>query len=366
MNTLLRLIVLMILLGLYPDDAQAAPGDPGIPADPNASLATRNLYTYLMNLPNQSSRRLISGQWGDWNGFNASSLERDAAIYALSGQHVGLWGIFAYKSEPLPPPYVLGQSVQNMINWWNAGGLIEVSPLIPNPETRAYAGADPVALTGNYADLYTNNGNALNTALKGYLDQLATSLSALQNAGVVVLFRPYHEMNADFFWWGSSGSQSQFKLLWQYTFTYLTQTKGLHNLLYVYAPWYKGSAMSMYPGDAYVDIVGIDAYDYQLGGKLSSYDELVATGKPFALTEFGLQGLYGGKGVPEDLNEAILQIKTHMPRTVYFMMWNDKWAIDLQSNVRAAFNDPWAQNRPVPRSTQPPDTNLPPGQPDWW
>ena len=43
----------------------------------------------------------------------------------------------------------------------------------------------------------------------------------------------------------------------------------------------------------------------------------------------------GGKVLPEDLNEAILQIKTHMPHTI-FMMWNEKWAIDLQSNVLTA------------------------------
>jgi beta-mannanase len=241
-----------------------------------------------------------------------------------------------------------------MINWWNAGGLIEVSPSIPNPETGAYSGATPIPLTGNFPDLYTNNGNAMNTALNGYLDQLATSLLVLQNAGVVVLFRPYHEMNQPFFWWGASGTTSQFKLLWQYTFTYLTQTKGLHNLLFVWAPFYQnaGSILGKYPGDAYVDVVAIDAYDYMgdqvryPGGKHLNYDELVATGKPFALAEFGLQH-YGGDP-PLDLNAAIQRLRAGMPRTVYFMLWNENWAMNLQTNASAALNDPWVQNRPVP------------------
>jgi hypothetical protein len=58
MTMMLRPIVLLVLTGMWPVYAQATP------ADPDATLAARNLLTYLTELPNQSSRRLISGQWG--------------------------------------------------------------------------------------------------------------------------------------------------------------------------------------------------------------------------------------------------------------------------------------------------------------
>ena len=154
-------------------------------------------------------------------------------------------------------------------------------------------------------------------------------------------------MNGDF-WWGANGDNSQYIALWQYTFNYLTQPKDLHNLLFVFAPFCEPSTsvMSMYPGDNYVDIVGADIYNCGQGGKLFNYDELVATGKPFALTEFGVP--HYGHDSPDDLDAAIQQIKTNMPRAVYFMAWNENWAIDLQTNARAALNDPWVQNRPRP------------------
>jgi hypothetical protein len=44
---------------------------------------------------------------------------------------------------------------------------------------------------------------------------------------------------------------------------------------------------------------------------------------------------------------------------VYFMAWNENWAIDLQINARTALNDPWVQNRPRPHLPIP---DPPPGQ----
>jgi mannan endo-1,4-beta-mannosidase len=348
MRTLMiHILLLASLLGRGTAPVYAA-------ADSSASPATKNLLTYLTNLPNQASHRLISGQWGGWNGMSSTSLARQERIYALTGHYPGLWGISAWKtaSSPTILPFTLTASnISNMIAWWNNGGLIEVDGMFPNPET----GSDfsDSKITGNYADIYTDNGNALNVAYNASLDQLAGRLQMLEDAGVVVLFRPLHEMNSPYFWWGASGSSTQYIALWQYTFNYLTATKDLHNLLFVFAPWYQSSSsvMSMYPGDAFVDIVGIDAYNYKAGGKLFNYDELVATGKPFALTEFGVP--HYGKDSPEDLNEAIQQIKTHMPRAVYFMAWNENWAIDFQTNARAALNDPWVQNRCTPPQSIP-------------
>jgi hypothetical protein len=242
--------------------------------------------------------------------------------------------------------------VTNVITWWNQGGLVEIDGFFPNPETGTTF--TDLTITGNFSDIYTDNGNAKNTAFKASLDTLAASLQQLEDAGVVVLFRPFLEMMQPFFWWGGNGTANEYKLLWQYTFTYLTQTKGLHNLLFVWAPFYQnaGSILGKYPGDAYVDVVAVDAYDYMgdqvryPGGKHLNYDELVATGKPFALAEFGLQH-YGGDP-PLDLNAAIQSLRAGMPRTVYFMAWNENWAINLQTNASAALNDPWVQNRPVP------------------
>jgi hypothetical protein len=64
--------------------------------------------------------------------------------------------------------YTLTTSVQNLIAYWNQGGLIEVEGFFPNPETGS--SFTDLAITGSYADIYTDNGNAKNVAYKASLN----------------------------------------------------------------------------------------------------------------------------------------------------------------------------------------------------
>src|SRR5690606_5740297 len=80
-----------------------------------------------------------------------------------------------------------------------------------------------------------------------------------------VIFRPFHEFDGDFFWWGAPySSPTEFKELWKFTVTYLRDTLNVHNLLYAYSPdnsyTTKAGYLSRYPGDEYVDILGMDNY----------------------------------------------------------------------------------------------------------
>lgn len=108
-----------------------------------------------------------------------------------------------------------------------------------------------------------------NTA--GYQDLLtdlafaADQLSYFAGYDVPVLLRPYHEMNGDWFWWGGK-TPGSYQQLWQIMYNYLVNTRGLHNLIFVWSPstWTpNGSEVpwNYYPGDAYVDIVAVDDYN---------------------------------------------------------------------------------------------------------
>jgi len=337
------------------------------PADPLASQATKDLLAKFANLPNQADHRLMSGQWGEWSGFNATALSRIDLIYQLSGQRPGLISLPAWKNgEPVVLSF--GNGMQNILDYHAAGGIIECHSPIPNPffadKTWSY-----LVITGNFSDVYTDNGNATNLRMKAYLDALAVPLQTLEDANVPVLMNLLGESNAGFFWYGANGSNAEFKLLYQYVFNYLVTTKGLHNLLFVYATWYQSSSSTewqgKYPGDAYVDIIGVDAYDYTdeasqsySNGKHWFYDSMIAQGKPFALTEFGLQRYENDP--PKDLLQAVTRIKTTMPETVFFLAWNDHWELaglnvpNGQINLSAALNDPWVLNR---------DTSPPPPPP---
>ena len=65
-----------------------------------------------------------------------------------------------------------------------------------------------------------------------------------------------------------------------------------------------------------------DVYGYESGGTPSGYNELITLGKPFALGELGLQnGACPCVYYPKDLSQGIQNIKTYMPKAVYWMSW---------------------------------------------
>ncbi len=93
-------------------------------------------------------------------------------------------------------------------------------------------------------------------ALLSDIHQIAIQLRRLQDAGVPVLWRPLHEAEDEDFWWGAKGPEP-FQALWKLLYQQLTEVEGIHNLLWVFT---SGGDPAWYPGDAYVDIIGIDAY----------------------------------------------------------------------------------------------------------
>ncbi|MEZ0325855.1 MAG: glycosyl hydrolase [Fimbriimonas sp.] len=119
------------------------------------------------------------------------------------------------------------------------------------------------------------------------IDALAVELKKLQAVKVPLLWRPLHEAEGGWFWWGAKGPEP-FKKLWKLMFDRLTKTHNLHNLIWVFS---SGTKPEWYPGDAYVDIVGIDAYpqDWQdpLSGAWETLLRRFDGKKLLAVTEFG-------------------------------------------------------------------------------
>lgn len=103
-----------------------------------------------------------------------------------------------------------------------------------------------------------------------YLEKLSlvadffSELKNKQGEAIPVLFRPFHEMNGGWFWWGAqSCSPKEYKDLWRFTVDYLRNERDLHNIIYIYSTDVFNSAddyLTYYPGDDYVDILGYDDY----------------------------------------------------------------------------------------------------------
>jgi mannan endo-1,4-beta-mannosidase len=96
-----------------------------------------------------------------------------------------------------------------------------------------------------------------------------TDLKSKKGIPIPIIFRPFHEHNGDWFWWGKGpATEEEFIRLWRFTVEYLRDEKKLHNLLYAFAParsrmTYPLTASEYlygYPGDEYVDVFGLDNY----------------------------------------------------------------------------------------------------------
>ncbi len=85
---------------------------------------------------------------------------------------------------------------------------------------------------------------------------------------VPIIFRPFHEHNGNWFWWGKGHCiEEDYIALWRFTFDYF-EDKGLNNLIWAFSP--DRSRLNIenarqeylygYPGDDYVDIIGLDNY----------------------------------------------------------------------------------------------------------
>jgi len=111
-------------------------------------------------------------------------------------------------------------------------------------------------------------GNENNSLYKDKLKNMANYAKSTRGSNgrsIPIVFRPYHEHNGWWFWWGSSMPEKDYIDLWQYTVDYLKDSLDVHNLVYAFSP--DGGQITTlkpytfrYPGDAYVDVLGLDYY----------------------------------------------------------------------------------------------------------
>ena len=124
---------------------------------------------------------------------------------------------------------------------------------------------------------------------------------------IPIIFRPFHEMEGGWFWWGRPfRTAEEFKELWRFTVEYLRDNLGVHNFIYAYSTDCKFKTseeyLTDYPGDKYVDVLGMDDYwDFRPDGannptlaaeKVKMISDLAqAKGKLAAMTETGLESI---------------------------------------------------------------------------
>jgi len=174
-----------------------------------------------------------------------------------------------------------GQTITLSWHWCSPAGLID------SKEKPWWRGFYTDSTAFDIQKTLADPSSADYAAMLSDIDAIAVQLRKLQDAHVPVLRRPLHEASGRWFWWGAKGPVP-FVQLWRILFDRLTRVDGVHNLVWVFT----GDAdLAWYPGDEYVDIVGIDAYPKDLRDpKTQLWDDLLQTlgqRKLLAISEFG-------------------------------------------------------------------------------
>ncbi len=216
-----------------------------------------------------------------------------------------------------------------------------------------YFDYSPNNLDGNVGERILPGGD-LNAKYRKFLDLIADFASQcidLEGDRIPMIFRPFHEDTGNWFWWGKDNlSDEKYVQLFRYTIDYLRNEKGIKNFLYAYSPNGQFKKVSeieaRYPGDDYIDIVGMDVYhdlpvtcEHFFADLSQSFEVLsdfcLEHAKIYALTEIGFRTLGGlSDGYFEgfapmgnkyktwftDLLEAICSTEAGM-RVAYALTW---------------------------------------------
>ncbi len=307
------------------------------PANPKTNAKAKAILDYLRGLSARQDKRLVSGQFVGFG--RGTSLRLMDQIHDQTGQWPALMGT---DYADFPNGSVTSQAPdQAAIQYWKAGGLVTISTHLYNPANPKGGG-----LRDKGVDLETLLAPNTDTHTRWMkeLDLIAAGLQELKEAGVVVLWRPFHEMNGGWFWWGAK-DPDRFIKVWRHMFDYFSQTKGLDNLLWVYSPNHGEKTAAYYAGDHYVDLVGLDAYtDFVDAGHIKGYADVAEISKPFGFTEYGPHGSQNPPG-DYDYPRFLEGAKKGFPRTVFFMSWDGKWSLARNNNVKQMLADSWIVNR---------------------
>ncbi|MFE4711213.1 glycosyl hydrolase [Paenibacillus sp. NPDC056722] len=290
------------------------------PANPNLTVPARNLLRTLYALQGTG---IINGQ----HDYLESPDEFSNKLKTTGGQYAGLHGYELGAINNQRPELIRSQRdgvVASAIRWYQSGGIVALTYHAHLPGTAPAWSNVSMNLSNAEFDKYVTPGTPQNAALLADLDDVALSLRKLADAGVPVLWRPYHEMNGGWFWWGR---KSKFITLWNLMFDHFTKTHKLNNILWVWSPNADGDGVeaqeAYYPGGARVDILALDIYNSEF--KDEFYNRLwdLGRGKLIAIGENG------------KLPSPALLAKSQR-RWSYLMTWGK---LLYESNTESAIKD---------------------------
>jgi mannan endo-1,4-beta-mannosidase len=248
---------------------------------------------------------------------NATPARWTEQVKTTTGKYPGLWsGDFLFQQDNIANRQVM---IDEALNQWKKGSIVNIMWHACNPALSQPCGWDDgkgvlsTLTDAQWSELITD-GTPLNNRWKEMMDEVSVYLQFLKDNGVEVLWRPLHEMNQGKFWWGGRSSENGTSKLWRITHDYMTKTKGLTNLIWVWDmqdfATLAADLKTYNPGNEYWDVAALDVYDGS-GYTMAKYKamEEIAEGKPIAIGEC-------------DRLPRIAELKAQ-PKWTFFMGWSE-------------------------------------------
>ncbi|HCV81214.1 MAG: glycoside hydrolase [Zunongwangia sp.] len=260
-------------------------------------------------------------------------------IKETTDKYPALWsGDFLFQKDDIDNRWIMIHEAREQ---WNNGAIINLMWHGCPPDIGEPCEWDTGLLNAQLTDAQWNElltpDSALYNKWISRMDDIAVYLQFLEDEGVEVLFRPFHEMNQGLFWWAGRPGPNGTAALYRLTHDYLTKTKGLSNLIWVWDMQDLSRDFEDYnPGDEYWDVFAFDIYDN--GYDISWYNYIlpIVGDKPMAIGECSK--------VP---SASVLE---NQKRWVFFMPWAE---LVKESNTEEQIKEIYKHKSVITRDEMP-------------
>ncbi|MGG4036984.1 glycosyl hydrolase [Heyndrickxia ginsengihumi] len=288
-------------------------------ANTHATKEAQELMNFLVET---YGKKIISGQ---------QQISYVESIHSVTGKRPAIVGFDLKDYSPsLAQHGISSKEVLQAIKWHREGGIVEIqwhwnAPKDLKDWSHGYY-SNQTSFDIKYA--LSNHQSTDYKLLIRDIDAIAVQLETLQKANVPILFRPLHEAEGGWFWWGAKGPEPA-KELYRLLFNRLTYHFKINNLIWIW----NSSSPEWYPGDKYVDIVSYDSYPSPMSynsvqNEYKKLAKLVRNKKIVTMSENG--------SIPEPNN--IFYDKAYWS---WFLTWENCISTDNSlDHVRKVYNDP--------------------------
>ena len=306
--------------------------------DANSTKETKALAK---NLKKLSEKHILFGhQHATEYGHGWYGDENRSDVRSVTGSHPAVIGVdfSGLSGRPDAEIQKTKKDLQKTItDTYNRGGVITISWHFNNPvsATNFYWNDSTASPAVKYIIPGGTHHEKYKTILKTIAD-VANIAKGKDGRLVPMIFRPYHEFDGDWFWWGRAHCTiDEFKTLWRFTVSYLRDSLHVHNFIYAFSPdnrfLTEEQYLERYPGDEWVDMVGVDNYgDWGRDGKYNLdagikklkivSDYAGKAGKLAAFTETGLESIPNTTWWTETLLNSLKKEKLKL---AYVLVWRN-------------------------------------------